>query len=48
MKMIDVYSNLDAGHMDEVALRNAGMEIKLELKDKKIYELEPPNLPDLP
>lgn len=41
-KMIDVYTNLDSGYMDEVALRNAGMERKTEFKDKKIYKLEPP------
>jgi len=44
-KMIDVYTNLDAGYMDEVALRNAGMERKTELKEKKIYKLEPPVCP---
>ena len=44
-KMIDVYTNLDAGYMDEVALRNAGMERKIDLKEKKIYKLEPPVCP---
>jgi len=41
-KMIDVYTNLDASYMDEVALRNAGMERTTILKEKKIYKLEPP------
>jgi site-specific recombinase XerD len=44
-KMIDVYTNLDAGYMDEVALRNAGMERKIDLKEKKQYKLEPPVCP---
>lgn len=44
-KMIDVYTNLDAGYMDEVALRNAGMERKTDLKEKKQYKLEPPVCP---
>jgi integrase/recombinase XerD len=44
-KMIDVYTNLDAGYMDEVALRNAGMERRIDLKEKKQYKLEPPICP---
>jgi predicted amidophosphoribosyltransferase len=44
-KMIDVYTNLDTGYMDEVALRNAGMERKIDLKVKKQYKLEPPICP---
>jgi len=44
-KMIDVYTNLDAGYMDEVALRSAGMDRKIDFKDKKIYRLEPPTCP---
>ena len=44
-KMIDVYTNLDSSYMDEVALRNAGMERKTEFKEKKIYKLEPPVCP---
>jgi integrase len=44
-KMIDVYTNLDAGYMDEVALRNAGMERRTGFKEKKIYKLEPPVCP---
>jgi integrase len=44
-KMIDVYTNLDAGYMDEIALRNAGMERKSDLKEKKQYKLEPPVCP---
>jgi hypothetical protein len=44
-KMIDVYTNLDAGYMDEIALRNAGMERKTDLKDKKQYKIEPPVCP---
>jgi integrase len=44
-KMIDVYTNLDSGYMDEVALRNAGMERNTDLKMKKQYKLEPPVCP---
>jgi integrase len=44
-KMIDVYTNLDAGYMDEVALRSAGMDRIAALKEKKIYRLEPPVCP---
>ena len=40
--MIDVYTNLDAGYMDEVSLRNAGIERKTEFKEKRIYKFEPP------
>jgi integrase/recombinase XerD len=44
-KMIDVYTNLDSRYMDEVALRNAGMERRTDFKEKRIYKLEPPVCP---
>jgi len=44
-KMIDVYTNLDANYLDEVALRNAGMERTLEFKEQQVYRLEPPVCP---
>ncbi len=44
-KMIDVYTNLDAGYLDEVALRHAGMDRNAEFKEKKVYKLEPPVCP---
>lgn len=43
--MIDVYINLDAGYLDEVALRHAGMDRNEQLKEKKQYRLEPPVCP---
>jgi hypothetical protein len=44
-KMIDVSTNPDAGYRDEIALRSAGMERKIDFKEKKIYRLEPPTCP---
>jgi integrase len=44
-KMIDLYTNLDAGYMDEVALGAAGMERKHTEKEKNIYKVEPPICP---
>jgi hypothetical protein len=44
-RIIDVYTNLDAGYRHEVALRSAVMERTIGFKEKKIFRLDPPTCP---
>lgn len=44
-KMIDVYTNLDAAYLDDVALRHAGMNRTAEMKKQNFYKVVPPVCP---
>lgn len=43
--MLDLYTNLDADYIDQVALRRAGMQRVVEMKEREIYRIEPPTCP---